>query len=474
LQLPEDPFFVKNRLRARDKLLPQLKDWIHRDRAYTDWHDGEEVKLLHIRGGAGKGKTMLSIGLIEQLLKRRDCSTIVTYFFCQNADAGLNTTQAIIKGLMHRLMEEDTKSREVLRGYWDTSKKCFDKDITSWRVLWDMFMKMTDLCKARRIFMVIDALDECRQDGLGELLKLIDRNGLGDSRIKWLLTSRPLDNIERNLTIGLERKLVSLDLNLDHVASAVKAYVRARVAELDQDQDYEETLRQAVEEMLIQKAEGTFLWVSIVCKRLENVSADEVLAVIEELPLGLHALYDKVLRQLGEGRSRRVERCMRLLKVMLLVYRPMQASEVASVAGIEHDGDTLHSLTDQCASFIRRQDDKIEFLHQSARDYLSGEIGQAVLGRYAPYGHYQAVIACLGSLSRVLKPDLLGLERPDATRAAVARVKDASGAAVLASVEYAAAFWTGHSVAAMERGEGEDALGIQDDVQAFLQTRLLE
>jgi len=83
-------------------------------------------------------------------------------------------------------------------------------------------------------------------------------------------------------------------------------------------------------------------------------------------------------------------------------------------------------------------------------------------------------MACLGSLSRVLKPDLLGLERPAATRAAVARVKDADGAAVLASVEYAAAFWTEHLVAAMERGEGGDASGMQDDVQTFLQTRLLE
>jgi len=231
---------------------------------------------------------MLSIGLIEQLLKRRDEFTTVAYFFCQEADSGLNTIQAIMKGLMPCLMQGDGEAKDCLRGYWNARKNCFDKDVT---LALDMFMKMIDICRSQRICVIIDALDECRQDGLGELLRLIDRTGLGDSRVKWLLTSRPSDNIERNLPGGLERRLLSLDLNLDYVANAVRAYVIAKVKELDRNQDYELPLRQTIEELLIQKAEGTFLWISVVCKRLENVPKDEVLAKIEELPQGLHALY---------------------------------------------------------------------------------------------------------------------------------------------------------------------------------------
>jgi len=64
--------------------------------------------------------------------------------------------------------------------------------------------------------------------------------------------------------------------------------------------------------------------------------------------------------------------------------------------------------------------------------------------------------------------------RPDATRVAVVRVKEKGGASVLTIIDYADLFWARHFVAAIKGGEGQDALGLQEHVQVFIQIRLLE
>ncbi|KAJ5160972.1 uncharacterized protein N7482_007976 [Penicillium canariense] len=83
-----DSLAVKTRLKlAKDKFLRQSFEWILQDSQYRSWRHGNDVCLLWIKGGAGKGKTMMSIGLTEVLSQKQDTSTVVTYFFCQNANS---------------------------------------------------------------------------------------------------------------------------------------------------------------------------------------------------------------------------------------------------------------------------------------------------------------------------------------------------------------------------------------------------
>jgi hypothetical protein len=57
----------------------------------------------------------MTIGLIEELLHAKDEKIFVTYFFCQNADYELNTIEAIIKGLISRLLSLQEDLIECLR-----------------------------------------------------------------------------------------------------------------------------------------------------------------------------------------------------------------------------------------------------------------------------------------------------------------------------------------------------------------------
>jgi hypothetical protein len=309
-----DTRVVKNQLKEyKDKLLYKSIDWILEDPQYLRWRDGDDVRLLWIKGGAGKGKTMMSIGLIERSLPQ-DESTVVTYFFCQNADYELNTLEAIIKGLILQLVNQQIELKESLRCRWDTTNEHFDEDITSWRTLWNIFLEMLYRCRCPRVYVIVDALDECQDDSMADLLKLIVRTGLDHpTKIKWLLTSRPLDSAEQELLAGSEQLLVNLELNSKHVSEAVKTYIAFKAGELDRRNAYGPTLRRKIQAELASKAKDTYLWVSLVCKRLESVHRDEALATIEDLSIGSSPLYDQVFHQLSKGDSAVAKGCMRLL-----------------------------------------------------------------------------------------------------------------------------------------------------------------
>jgi ATP:corrinoid adenosyltransferase len=471
-----DSLAVKNRLKEnKDKLLHKSIEWIFNDEQYNSWQHGDNVSLLWIKGGAGKGKTMMSIGLIEKLSGRPKDATVVTYFFCQNADYELNTVEAIIKGLILRLLRQQEVLKKVLRDRWDTVNERFSEDVTSWRGLWNVFLEMLDSCKSSRVIVIVDALDECQNDGMADLLKLIVRTGLSrSSQLKWLLTSRPLDVAERELLAGSEQVMVSLELNAEHISQGVATYISSKVSELDHRHHYGQTLRRELEEELVRKSEDTFLWVNLVCKELENVDRDQVMTTTRDLPPGLPSYYHQILIQLCEGELYVVTGCVRLLKVMMLTYRPLNVCEVSSVSGLSEEELSTDMLVDRCASFVNMRGNDIEFVHQSARDYLAGNSGQSVLGRHDQYGHGEIVMSCLSHLSRQLKVNLLHLPRPDSTREKVKVMKGDDANEVLTSLDYAATLWVRHLAIAKHTSLVQNALADDGTISKFLSAKLLE
>lgn len=170
LQCP-DSFLVKKRLEAtKDKLHWESIKWVFNTPQFQEGEGEDQVGLLWIKGGAGKGKTMMAIGIIEQL-SRSASRPLIAYFFCQNADYKLNTLDSIIKGLILQLIKQKDDLKKCLRSRWDTDNGRFTKEI-SWRVLWDIFWEMLNQCTQSTIYIVIDALDECQDDGISEFMRL--------------------------------------------------------------------------------------------------------------------------------------------------------------------------------------------------------------------------------------------------------------------------------------------------------------
>ena len=108
-----DPRSEKIRIeRTKGGLLSDSFRWILNNSEFQRWREDKQSQLLWIKGDAGKGKTMLMIGIIDELLLqvaksgKPSATEALSYFLCQGTDSRLNTAMAILRGIIYLLVSE--------------------------------------------------------------------------------------------------------------------------------------------------------------------------------------------------------------------------------------------------------------------------------------------------------------------------------------------------------------------------------
>ena len=122
-------------------------------------------------------------------------------------------------------------------------------------------------------YLIVDALDECVTD-LAKLLDFIVLTSSISSRVKWIVSSRNEAHIEQRLQLDDSEIRLSLELkeNAAQVSRAVNAYIDYCLLGLPEIK-YNRLLQDSIQEKMQQKANGTFLWVSLVIKELKDAIA---------------------------------------------------------------------------------------------------------------------------------------------------------------------------------------------------------
>ena len=284
----ENPQYDKERIEDNtNKLVQESFVWILDDAGFKDWRDNPHTKLLWIKGDRGKGKTMLMIGLIDELsrqLESRPESEILAYSFCQVSDDELRSATSVLKGIIYLMAITKRNLIRHIRKHYDVSKKegLFEGD-NAWYALSAIFTDMLDDPSLERVYLMVDALDQC---GSGKLLllRLISASSSRWSKVKWLVSSRNEPDIEEELRMDSSRAEISLELNSYYISRAVDAFIVSRVEELAKRKGYKDDISDKVRNHLFAKAEGTFRRVALMCKALDTVRARRPLSVLENFP----------------------------------------------------------------------------------------------------------------------------------------------------------------------------------------------
>ena len=134
--------------------------------------------MLWIKGGAGKGKTMLLVTITEQLrsqtrLDHPTANSSLSFFFCQNTNDRLNNAVAVLKGLIYLLLVQDVSLVSYLKSDCDRmGKGIFDatnNNANAFDALSNVLRQMIQHPRSETVYLAVDALDEC-EDGLPDLL----------------------------------------------------------------------------------------------------------------------------------------------------------------------------------------------------------------------------------------------------------------------------------------------------------------
>jgi hypothetical protein len=472
--LVTNPRGDKDRIEAsKDNLLEGSYTWILDDPAFLEWRNND-TRLLWIKGDPGRGKTMIMIALIKELETTLSLGAL-SYFFCQSTIPELNNAVSILRGLIYLLIVKQRYLIRYLQKEYDIQGKKLFEGGKVFYDLWRILSEMLNDSGLERVYLVVDALDEC-DSGLPQLLDIIaPRQPEPLSKVKWLVASRNRPDIEERLRPDSLRLKISLELNLSHISRAVDAFIDVKVGELAKEKRYDDKIREEVRNHLFNNAEGTFLWVAVVCKELREVPRRKTKSALKGFPPGLEPLYDRIMQQIQDGKDAEdAEFCTKILSLVTLTYRPIHLKELVATAGLPEelsdDLQSLNDLLDVCSSFLTVREGTIYFVHQSIKDYFSIGKGSKIFPSGQAEEHRRMVRRFQKLMSDTLKRNICGIQTPGAP---LSEVNSGVNLVPLAPIQYACCHWVSHLRDAGHPLRGQVGLFDSEKVRIFLQNHFL-
>jgi hypothetical protein len=448
----DDPELDKKRiLETKGPLLRDSYRWIFDHQDYQKWLDTQNG-ILWIKGDPGKGKTMLLCGIIESLEENEDIKNEMAYFFCQATDARINTAAAILGGLTFSLAYRKRSLLSHVRKKHISPGKSLLEGPNGWVTIRDIFEAVIHDSTLLQPVLIVDALDECLTDR-NSFLQLVVRTS---SRVKWILSSRNLQDVQRLLLSKQSVNPLSLELkeNAESVSQAVYSYIKHCVSQMEIMQEDKE-LGSKVLDILQRKSNDTFLWVALAIRQLQDSDEWEIMRILGQMPEGLSSLYHIMMDQIHNQLEHRRDLCIKLLSIVTAAYRPLHLEELISLWQVEAENPRgqkhVRTILQRCGSFLTVKDDTIYFIHQSAKDFVLQLGSQAGI----PSMHLFMFKSSLETMSQKLHRNMYGLKFP-ATR--IGKLSTPSPDP-LAYLRYQCIFWIDHLLATSEE---ERADAIQD------------
>jgi hypothetical protein len=405
-----DPRNDKKRIEdTKGGLLADSYRWVLANPTFQQWQQRSDSRLLWVKGDPGKGKTMLLCGIINELHNSMPRSALLSYFFCQATDPRINSATAVLRGLLYMLIHQQPSLVSHVCKKHDHAGKVLFEDVNAWVALTEIFTDVLQDPQLRSTYLVVDALDECVTE-LPKLLHFIAKQSSASSRVKWIVSSRNWPEIEEQLEQAGHKARLSLELNAESVSAAVGVFIQHKVAQLAQQKNYDQQMQDTVLERLTANADGTFLWVALVCQELRATARRNVLKKLDTFPPGLKALYERMMQQISVSDDATL--CKQVLASAALVYRPITLQELVALAEPLEDlaGEAeVREIIGLCGSFLTLREDTVYFVHQSAKDFLFASAYNEVFPHGAGAFHHVIFSRSLTILSNTLHRDMYSL-----------------------------------------------------------------
>jgi hypothetical protein len=469
-----DPCDDKKRIEdTKGGLLEDSYRWIFGNSEFKQWRSDQLSPLLWIKSDPGKGKTMLLCGIINELSKSTVDTALLSYFFCQASDSRINSATAVLRGLIYMLVGQQPSLVSHIQKKYNNAGKTLFEDTNAWTALSEIFASILQDSSLDGIYLIVDALDEC-VTGLPELLDLVVYTSSVSSRAKWIVSSRNWSSIERSLDTAAHRVRLSLELNQKSVAAAIATYIQFKVDWLAERNRYSSETRESVQSYLSLNANGTFLWVALVCKELSKIPGWKAKKKVTAFPPELDPFYRRMMDQIrGVEDAEDGELCTQILAVVSAVYRPITLDELSSFIdipdGIAGEYEALSEIIGLCGSFLTLREYTISFVHQSAKDFLIKKAHNEI----HPFGvetvHHTIFSRSLQAMSQTLRRDIYSLRTPGISVDQV----EAPNPDPLAAARYSCLYWVDHLLDCGTRENTIDNLKDSGSVFKFLRQSYL-
>lgn len=321
---------------------------------------------------------------LEESVRSSEIPSAVIYFFFYDQDENLRTAGAAMKSLIEQMLHLAPDAFQIVTQTFDIESS----DIND-NSLRDILKDLLQNAQLSTIFCVIDGLDECQNDGSRKMLLDLIVSNLRQSStrrkssiptLKTLLTSRPTVDIYGELY-----HLPNIQLKANH--EDLEIFIKNKVRDLR----FHEDLKQKAIHLLGSRVEQTFLWISIVLKRLKVatplLSEAGMEEMINESPSDLEKLFENIISGIKEAKDITAQK---LLIWVVYGRRPLTLAELEEAIAVQDDSTSKGStkkysvaltesgVTTATGVILEIIDGKIHLVHQSAKDFLlkSGHLAE--------------------------------------------------------------------------------------------------
>ncbi|CAG7996124.1 unnamed protein product [Penicillium nalgiovense] len=407
--------------------VPDTCEWFFQGNEFRNWRDSDRSTLLWISAGPGCGKSVLSRTLIDEnrLSTNVTTSTICYFFFKDGDERRMSATNALC-ALLHQLFTHDATGTLIQNAV--ISHRNHGTNLASnFSELWRLFLQCVSSPEIGEVVCLLDALDECNGDSMQQLLSNIEelyskpQLSSSTSKLKFLITSRPYDRVEKSLqnfpdtTAYLHFDADDKSAEIGHDIDLVIDVKLQKVA-----RNFRENDRQMISKQIKDMENRTYLWLHLTFDIIEQSPSaysrrSDLKELLSGLPSKVSDAYEKIL-----DRSRNELQTRTLLEIVLAASRPLSLDEanIALTMALNKNGfDSYPSLEadlwpqddfksvvkNLCGLFINVYDSKLFFIHQTAREFLtdSRQSGKWKGRLSMIQSHKRMALVCLSYLSHL-------------------------------------------------------------------------
>jgi hypothetical protein len=204
-----------------------------------------------------------------------------------------------------------------------------------------LLLSLSDSSPAKRIYLIINAVDESDDNDRRDILELLFSLCLRTKYcvIKIFVASRPVTLLDCNIS---EFQFIRLQ---DYTTSDISNFARSFLNRLEFTNFLEKAAKYIVE-----NAQGVFLWVQLVGQELldydiEGRAEEEVFEFLKSLLIELEDFYKRMLYNIGR-KPADLRDGIKMFRFVLFAYRPLLVNELLHALAIWDDLDTPSS--DEC------------------------------------------------------------------------------------------------------------------------------
>ncbi|KAF8273553.1 hypothetical protein EI94DRAFT_1715265 [Lactarius quietus] len=431
-------------------------DVLKQIRAFLEDSDG--VNLFWLSGIAGSGKSTIAQSAAVEATLLADC-IVASFFFSRRGHAELSDASMVFPTLAYQLWLADTDFRKHVSRVIKEQPNIFEQDYTcQFRSLIAGPLKAMDRTQPR-IFIVLDALDECEQIGATAVLNaLLEKNVDVPKELKVLITGRPEAHLRR--VLYTRENIRKLNLQDIEAKSDIRHYLFTTFKQPPIALATPFDAREEVISRLAESAGDSFIYATTILRfvfdehdqdpqrRLDILLGNRTDS--EEHPYErLDALYLSILHPaITSNASSHNKRRLRSVLSQLVTFRePLPIAVMEQFCGLK-SGDVrralhhLHSLIQ-----VPDSDDQApRVYHLSFSDFITdpARCGDKDLVVDVDSAERDALLSCFSLLSSQLHRNIAGIDDPSLPHSEIDGFQTKVEKAVSPELRYACLYWASH------------------------------